>query len=170
MLFNSWIFIALVMLTMLVYYLPVIKRWQIYVLLIASFIFYAYDSLPLLLLLISSAAINALASYGSVYLKRPRIFATSGVILNIAILTLFKYGGLLSQTFLDANSGVGHILTTIPLPLGISFYTFSGISLVVDAYRGRLDKETQLVPVSFLKHLKKTMLYVCFFPKRQTRG
>lgn len=165
MLFNSWMFVALVILTMFAYYAPVVRRWQLYVLLTASFIFYAYDSMPLLVLLLLSAAINAVASYGAVYLKRPRMYATFGVILNIAILTLFKYGGLLSDTFFDVNSGVGHILTTIPLPLGISFYTFSGISLVVDAYRGRLDTETQLVPVSFLKHLKKTMLYICFFPK-----
>ena len=165
MLFNSWIFVSLVISTMLAYYAPVVRRWQLYVLLTASLIFYAYDSMPLLVLLLLSAAINAVASYGAVYLKRPRMYATFGVILNIAILTLFKYGGLLSDTFFDVNSGVGHILTTIPLPLGISFYTFSGISLVVDAYRGRLDTETQLVPVSFLKHLKKTMLYICFFPK-----
>ncbi len=165
MLFNSWTFVALVALTMLLYYAPYLKRWQTYILLFASFIFYAYDSMPLLLLLLLSAAFNAVASYGAFYLKRPRMFASFGVMLNILVLTMFKYGGLLSATFFNINSGVGHFLTTIPLPLGISFYTFSGISLVVDAYRGRFDKDRPLVHVPFLKHLMNTMLYICFFPK-----
>ena len=165
MLFNSWIFVALVVSTMLIYYTPFIRKWQTYVLLVASFLFYAYDSMPLLMLLLLSAVINAVASYGAFYLKHPRIYATSGVILNVTILAIFKYGELLSSSFFDVNSGVGHFLTTIPLPLGISFYTFSGISLVVDAYRGHLDNDTQLVPMSFSKHLKKTLLYICFFPK-----
>ena len=165
MLFNSWIFVTLVISTMLAYYAPVIRQWQSYILLSAGFLFYAYDNMPLLLLLMLSAFINAVASYGAFYLKCPRMFATYGVILNIIILALFKYGGLLSATFFDINSGAGHFLTIIPLPLGISFYTFSGISLVIDAYCGRLDKGTPLVSMSFFKHLKKTMLYLCFFPK-----
>ena len=165
MLFNSWIFVALVIVTIIIYYAPFTKRWQPYILLGASFIFYAYDSLPLLLLLVLSAVINAAASYGAVYLKHSHMFATLGIITNLAILTFFKYSGLLSDTFLDINSGIGHFLTTIPLPLGISFYTFSGISLVIDAYRGRLDKHAQIVPMSFSKHLKNTMLFICFFPK-----
>ncbi len=155
----------MVIATFIVYYMPILRRWQAYVLLGASFLFYAYDSLPLLLLLVASACINAVASYGAVYLKRPRMYTTVGIVVNIAILALFKYGGLLSASFFDVNSGVGHFLTTIPLPLGISFYTFSGISLVVDAYRGRFDKDTPLVSASFVKHLKKTLLYICFFPK-----
>ncbi|MBP3774832.1 MAG: MBOAT family protein [Bacteroidaceae bacterium] len=165
MLFNSWVFVGLVIATAIVYYLPFLKRRQLYVLLIASFLFYAYDNLSLLLLLIASGMVNAMASYGAMYDRRSRLFATSGVVVNLCLLALFKYGGLLSATFLDMSSGVGKVLCTLPLPLGISFYTFSGISLVVDAYRGKFDAASQSIRPSFWAHSKKTLLYICFFPK-----
>lgn len=165
MLFNSWEFVILVLAVLAVYYLPFLKRWQVYVLLGASFLFYAFDSLPLLLLLLASGIINAIASYGAVHLSRPRVYATVGVVANLLILALFKYGGLLSDTFLDTSSGVGHFLCQLPLPLGISFYTFSGISLVVDSYRGKHDVKTEGVREPFFHHLKNTLLYLCFFPK-----
>lgn len=164
MLFNSWIFIGLVLATMLVYYQPVLKNLQIYILLIASFVFYAYDSFYLLILLLASGVVNAIASYGAKYRRRSRLYATTGVVVNLTLLALFKYGNLLSLTFLDIENGIGKFLCTLPLPLGISFYTFSGISLVVDAYRGRFDEEKGEVP-KFRHYLKDTLLYICFFPK-----
>lgn len=165
MLFNSWLFVGLVIATAIVYYLPFLKKQQLYVLLIASFLFYAYDSLGLLLLLIASGILNAIASYGTMYRQHARTYATMGVIVNLCLLGLFKYGGLISTSFLDIRSGVGQFLCTLPLPLGISFYTFSGISLVVDAYRGRFDNPDPASQPSFWQHIKKTLLYICFFPK-----
>ena len=58
MLFNSWMFVALVILTMFAYYAPVVRRWQLYVLLTASFIFYAYDRNKVLEKVKLSAAIE----------------------------------------------------------------------------------------------------------------
>ena len=165
MLFNSWIFVGLVIATAVVYYLPLLKQRQAYVLLVSSCLFYAYDDTSLLLLLIASGMINALASYGAIYLKNARFYATAGVVTNLFLLTLFKYGGLISASFLDINSGIGLFLSRLPLPLGISFYTFSGISLVVDAYKGRYDDKTLPARPSFLHHAKNTLLYICFFPK-----
>lgn len=165
MLFNSWIFVGLFMATLVVYYLPMMKKLQVYVLLLASFLFYAYDSFWLLALLIASGIINALSSYGARFCHRPRLYATVGIIINLSILALFKYGGLISHSFLDTSEGVGRLLCTLPLPIGISFYTFSGISLVVDSYRGHYDQAVGEEKPSFLQHLKNTLLYVCFFPK-----
>lgn len=165
MLFNSWMFVGLVIVTLVVYYLPFLRRWQLYVLLISSFLFYAYDNLWLLLLLIASALINAVSSYGAMYSKKSRIYATVGVVVNLCLLAMFKYGGLISTSFFDKEAGIGHFLCTLPLPLGISFYTFSGISLVVDAYRGRYDVAESGERPPFIGHCKKTLLYICFFPK-----
>lgn len=165
MLFNSWIFVGLVIATLLVYYFPKMKTLQVYVLLLASFIFYAYDSLALLVLLLFSGIINATSSYGAKYWKRPRLFATMGVVVNLFILALFKYGGLIYVSFFDTDDGIGRLLCTLPLPLGISFYTFSGISLVIDTYKGRYDKGVERYSTSFYYHLKNTLLYICFFPK-----
>ena len=165
MFFNSWIFVGLVIATLLVYYLPKMKNLQVYVLLLASFVFYAYDSLALLVLLLFSGIINATSSYGAKYWKRPRLFATMGVVVNLCLLALFKYGGLISISFFDTEDGIGRLLCTLPLPLGISFYTFSGISLVIDTYKGRYDKGAEGSTVLFYQHLKNTLLYICFFPK-----
>ena len=165
MLFNSWAFLALVGATFFIYYLPFFRKRQIYVLLISSFVFYAYDSLGLLMLLFLSGFINAIASYGARYRQNPRIYTTMGVITNLIILVFFKYGGLISDTFLDSEVGIGRLLCTLPLPLGISFYTFSGISLIVDAYRGHFDKVSENNIPTFYAHLRKTLLYICFFPK-----
>ena len=166
MLFNSWEFVVLVLLTFMVYYLPWVRRWQIYVLLAASFVFYAFDSFWLLLLLLASGLVNAVSSYEARYCSRPRLFATLGVVVNLLLLAFFKYAGLISMSFLDPETGLGHFLCTIPLPLGISFYTFSGISLVVDAYKDRLKPETnQDARPVFWRYLRDTLLYFCFFPK-----
>lgn len=165
MLFNSWIFVGLVLATLLVYYLPMMKKLQVYILLVASFVFYTYDSFALLVLLLASGIINTVSSYGALFWKKPRLFATTGIAVNLCLLALFKYGGLISNSFLDTSDGIGKLLCTLPLPLGISFYTFSGISLVVDAYRGRYDEGMDGHQPSFYQHLKDTLLYICFFPK-----
>ena len=156
MLFNSWIFIGLVISTFVLYYLPVFRKYQLYVLLFASFFFYAYNNFPLLSVLLLSAFLSAVSSYGATS-KYPKVCVTLGVVLNLVILCTFKYMGLLAASV----SGVD-LLVFLPLPIGISFYTFSGISLVVDAYRGQIDIGGGK---NFPAHLKRTFLYICFFPK-----
>ena len=89
MLFNSWLFVGLVIATAIVYYLPFLKKQQLYVLLIASFLFYAYDSLGLLLLLIASGILNAIASYGTMYRQHARTYATMGVVVNLVQIRWF---------------------------------------------------------------------------------
>lgn len=165
MLFNSWMFVGLVLTTLLVYYLPMMKKLQVYVLLVSSFVFYAYDSLGLLILLLASGFINAISSYGARFWNRPRLYATIGVVINLILLASFKYGGLISNSFLDTSDGIGKLLCTLPLPLGISFYTFSGISLVVDSYKGYYGHEKGIQKIFFFHHLRNTLLYICFFPK-----
>lgn len=166
MLFNSWEFVALVIITFVVYYLPLGKWWQILVLLVSSFVFYVIDSFWLLLLLLASGLLNAISSYMAKYQGFPRLFATVGVVLNLLLLSLFKYGGLFSKSFGGVDTDLGHFLCVLPLPLGISFYTFSGISLVVDAYKDRLNPNLNNDSrPSFWIYIRDTMLYICFFPK-----
>ena len=158
-------FVGLVLATLSVYYLPMMKKLQVYVLLVASFVFYAFDSLWLLVLLLSSGFINAVSSYGARFWNKPRLYATIGVVINLILLASFKYGGLISTSFLDTNEGIGRLLCTLPLPLGISFYTFSGISLIIDSYKGCYDNKKEMQKPPFYNHLRNTILYICFFPK-----
>ena len=134
MLFNSFSFLVLVLVTMLFYYTPRLARYQIGVLIASSLFFYAYNQPLLVLLLLFSVSINIVSSYYVVYGKpeNKKLMATLGVVLNLSILAFFKYSPLLASTFLGTTSSVGEFLLTLPLPIGISFFTFQGISLVID--------------------------------------
>lgn len=172
MLFNSFPFLILLIITFILYYLPVFKKHQIWIVTISSFIFYAYH-LPVLLFLFSvSVILNSVASYGVFNSPAPahkRAFATFGVVLNLAILAFFKYSPLVAHTFWGnspAPNSIGHFLLTIPLPIGISFYTFHGISLVIDTFKGLHDGTARsLVKPNKVEHVLNTAFFLSFFPQ-----
>jgi alginate O-acetyltransferase complex protein AlgI len=174
MLFNSIPFVILVGVTFACYYLPGIRRYQVLLLTLASFIFYAYEQPILLLLLLASIAINVVTSYLIAVDEpsRQRLWAVLGVVLNLSLLLFFKYGPLFAKSFFGgAATDVGRFLITIPLPIGISFFTFQGISLVVEVFRDRQspkreqsDPRSRIVPHSFFEHLRNTALFKSFFP------
>jgi alginate O-acetyltransferase complex protein AlgI len=166
MLFNSFAFVCLLLATLPLYYLPPLNRHQVGLLIAASFCFYAYGQPHLLILLVCSAGINAVASYQC--LRRPERalpVAVAGVAANLAVLGFFKYSGLLATTLFQealATGSLGELLLRVPLPVGISFFTFQGISLVADAYSGRVER---LPRGSFRDHLGRTTFFICFFPQ-----
>lgn len=172
MLFNSFPFIFLVLITLFFYYNKRFIRYQIYILIISSFIFYAYGQPFLLLLLIISASINAVTSYlvyyeGKANLKK--IYAIVGVVFNIFILSAFKYSpffGIMINNFFSFES-IGEFLIAIPLPIGISFYAFQGISLVVDLYKNKEKNSDSNFKISknFVEHYIKTIFFISFFPQ-----
>lgn len=168
MLFTSSAFIILVLLTLCVYYMPLMRSFQIYILVSASFIFYAYGQPYLLALLIFSASINACVSYMVCFRherKTKYAYALLGVTANLSILVGFKYspffGGTIS--YYTSLSSIGEFLVSIPLPIGISFYTFQGISLVVDLYRNKHKHE--IAEQNFFTHYLKTIFFISFFPQ-----
>ncbi|RZA01594.1 MAG: MBOAT family protein [Sphingobacteriaceae bacterium] len=165
MLFNSFIFIALLLITLFLYYLPLFSKFQVQILIISSLVFYAYEAPALLLLLLFSAGINILTSYRVAYGEPHwrKTYATVGITLNLLILAVFKYSPLFANTFLDTNTGIGQFLILMPLPIGISFYTFEGISLLVDVYADK-HHDKILVDRSLQKHFSKTLFFVSFFP------
>ncbi len=173
LLFNSWEFIFLVLLTMLVYYLPLFRSLQVLILIASSFLFYAFDKPVLLLLLVFSLSFFAIVSYAVCYnfINKRSMWMGAGVVAGLSILGFFKYGTLISKTLLSANiinpTSTTHFIMSIPLPIGISFFTFEGISLIVDTYRSRTNKEDrsnlQIAP-NFFSHLQQTALFISFFP------
>ena len=137
-------------------------------LILSSCVFYAHHNPRLLLLLISSITINVFTSYyiqfGSVYLRRG--LATLGVMVNLGILAIFKYSPLIASTFLNPESDLAHKLVSIPLPIGISFFTFQGLSLMVDTYRAKdAPSASGLIQHDFLQHFRNTFFYIAFFPQ-----
>jgi len=128
MLFNSYIFIGLLIITFVFYYFPFFKKSQVQILILSSLIFYGYGQPYLLILLLLSAWINIISSYAVVnWSPSYRLsYAAFGVIINIGVLIFFKYSSLLATTFLNTDQGFGHMLTMIPLPIGISFTHLKG--------------------------------------------
>src|SRR3954447_10537942 len=172
MLFNSIPFVILVLVTFGLYYIPFLRRGQVLVLIAASFIFYAYERPSLLLLLLASIAINVVTSYFVAVDKvsRQRLWAVLGVVLNLGLLLFFKYSPLFANTFMGGGStSLGRFLISIPLPIGISFFTFQGISLVVEVFRDQQHRgdggsHPRVVPRNFMEHLANTALFKSFFP------
>lgn len=168
MLFNSFTFACLVLATLALYYLPALRRLQKWTLIISSFVFYGAESSQLLLLLWGSIGIN-IASSHLVHTGRKRLcstYAALGVIANLGLLAFFKYGPLAGRTFFDPADSIGAFLVQIPLPIGISFFTFQGITLLVDTLRIDRGTSGHVLPHESLRtHASNTTLYIAFFPQ-----
>ncbi|MDH4460316.1 MAG: MBOAT family O-acyltransferase [Flectobacillus sp.] len=164
MLFNSYPFVGFLLVTLFVYYLPLARRFQLLSLILASFYFYAFLKPILLVLLLASILFNTSVSW---VLERnsPKRWVTLGVIFNLLLLCFFKYASLIAKTFIDesSSSDLSSFILSIPLPIGISFYTFEGISLLVDSYRGKTSS-TKVTGKTFVEHLIETTHFVSFFP------
>lgn len=167
MLFNSFLFLGLLIVTLLLYYIPLFSRHQILTLILSSLLFYSYHQPALVLLLLFSVSINIVSSYYVVYgpARQKKMMATLGVVLNLLILLFFKYSPLFAKTFLSESNSVGEFLLYMPLPIGISFFTFQGISLVVDVYQEKYSDNKQLVPKKFITHARQVMFFKGFFPQ-----
>lgn len=167
MLFNSFIFLALVIVTFLLYYNKWLLKYQILILIVASLVFYAYSNIALLALLLSSVLINVLTSYYVVYgqVKRKKLLAVLGVVANLGVLAFFKYSPLIAVTFFKEGQTISEFLVSIPLPIGISFFTFQGISLVVDVYKEKHFVNANTIPESLAEHGKRTLFFIAFFPQ-----
>lgn len=169
MLFNSYDFIIFVIAVYVLYYF-LARHWQVWILLAAGLFFYGYSHPKLLLLLFTSASVNAVASYAIYHEKKSSlkyIYTFAGVVFNLAILSAFKYNKLLSEllpkTFIHESPTL-EALIQLPLPIGISFYTFHGISLLLDS--GTAEHKGLLkIDKSFAKHYFNTFLFINFFPQ-----
>jgi alginate O-acetyltransferase complex protein AlgI len=166
MVFNSIEFLILVGITFCLYYLPALRFFQVELLIVSSFVFYAWHAPWLLLLLITSIAVNSALGYAAAWRgkHRMRVIVFAGVVFNLGILGFFKYGPLAARTLRLAENGTAGFLLLMPLPIGISFYTFESISLLVDLFRHRTAGQDPFVPESKQRNLAHTALFFAFFP------
>lgn len=167
--FNSLPFFWLLVGTFVAYYAVRARGLQVLVLLVASAIFYGWTEPSLLLLLLASVGLNAVTSYqvaGAATQRGRWMWAAVGVVLNVLALAFFKYAGLaadvLGRLLEPADAQALRVMLTLPLPIGISFYTFEGISLLVDTYTGKVRPVAR--GQGFLQHWAETSLFVAFFP------
>lgn len=169
--YTDIIFIIFFSITFVLYYLVNKSQTQLLILILASLFFYAWESPPLLVIFLCSWFITGFSSY-SVFtaksLSQARLFTVAGVVVNLLLLGFFKYKFLVIQNLSalphQGPATLGEWLILAPLPIGISFYTFHGISLLVDIFRGNAPMFAERKP-SLALHLKETLLYLVFFPQ-----
>ena len=123
-------------------------------LLAASLIFYAFGQPVYLPLLLVSVLLNYLCGLLSAG-RYPRLGVGIAVAGGIGMLAVYKYADFAIGT-VNSLFGLSLPLTGIALPIGISFFTFQGLSYVIDVYRDRT-----LVSRSFFK----VLLYISYFPQ-----
>ncbi len=170
MLFNSFPFLVLFLATFIIYYIPLLRKNQVFILVCASLVFYSWDSPHLLLLLLASIFINSTISYKIAYGSKARqiLWAIIGITINLSTLIVFKYAALLTKLVFDSNNsevGIATFFLHLPLPIGISFYTFEGISLLVDVINDTAEQEKpSFVEKGIFQHFLKSSLFIAFFP------
>jgi len=139
---------------------PDLRTW---LLVFASYAFYAFWDARFMALLLGSTLINWSMAHIVHRLddqRRRKLVVGVAVALNLAVLGVFKYFNFFADSLNTALYSLG-VTRELPyldvaLPVGISFFTFHGISYVVDLYRGKLAR-----PAPF-SHL---LLYISFFPQ-----
>ena len=159
MVFSSTIFIFAFLPVVLLAYYILGKKVRNYVLLLASLFFYAWGGVDYLKILIASIIINyifgLLIDKVSDNTRLKKVILTIGVVLNLGILFYYKYYDFfVENTNLVFNTNFQ--LKYIALPIGISFFTFQGMSYIIDIYRkdGKVNKNPFAVA-----------LYISFFPQ-----
>lgn len=153
--FTSWQFGIFVAVVFGAYYLPPFRSLQTPLLVVASLIFYGYGQ-PELLPLLGLAVFGTYVFLVLALRSRTR-WLPVGIAFNLALLAFFKYKFLFMNLASVGPTGVAPVdfLLKLPLPIGISFFVFHNISLLVD-----LTRKDRTPP-----SLWDVFLYIIFFPQ-----
>lgn len=159
MTFVSIEFVILFLLTAATFYLCKGNRSKQFLLLAASYIFYAYWDVRLLLLLVFQTYVCYYLAMKIAREDRENVrkrYCVAGIIISLTVLGFFKYFNF----FMETVEGLFHLEKMgafyIVLPIGISFYTFQAMSYLIDVFRGRIEAREEYRKVAF---------YISFFPQ-----
>jgi len=162
--FTSFQFLLFLPIVFFLYYFIGTKRYkaQNIMLLIASYYFYGSWDFRFLFLLIFSTWLDyysGIQIFKSQTQGRKKFFLVASILINLGFLGYFKYYNFFINEFVILLNSFGYnaSITTlnILLPVGISFYTFHGLSYVFDIYYDRIKPTYDIVNYS---------LFVSFFP------
>lgn len=158
MVFSSLTFLQIFLPTVLLSYYLVPKSCKNTVLFLFNLLFYAWGEPVYVGLMIFSTVLDyccglTVEKYRETRRAKAGLAVSVGV--NLSMLFLFKYADFFIQT---ANGILGsHIsLLNLPLPVGISFYTFQTMSYTIDVYRGDVKAQKNIIAFG---------VYVSLFPQ-----
>lgn len=161
MIFSSLIFLfRFLPMTLAAYYIAPRKLRNL-VLFLASLVFYAWGEPVYVVLILFSTVVDyttgRLAGYyrekGRMKLAGASVFVSA--VINLSLLGFFKYADFFLQT-VHAVTGLTVPEAGLPLPIGISFYTFQTMSYTIDVYRGDAGVQKNLITFG---------AYVALFPQ-----
>lgn len=164
MLFNSVNFALFLPIIFILYWFATNKSLKIQniLLLAASYFFYACWDWRFLFLLLFSTLLDYFTGIKMAESKNQNIkkfWFWLSISVNLGFLSVFKYYNFFAISFTEAISNLGlHVnpwTLNVILPIGISFYTFHGLSYVIDIYKDRIKPEKNIIDYS---------LFVSFFP------
>ncbi len=164
MFFNSLSFALFLPIVFMLYWLVFNqnKTTQNTVLIVASYYFYSCWDWRFLFLLVFSTLLDygsALMMERSTTTKQRKFWLWLTIGINLGFLGVFKYYDFFAQSFAQLLHGLGFesnpLLLKLILPVGISFYTFHGLSYVIDIYYKRITAERNFIDYS---------LFVSYFP------
>ena len=162
--FTSIVYLPFLVITLgLFYAFRDRSKARLWLLLVASYIFYAWWDVRFLSLIIIISLTNYLAGkmiFEAEEASRRRSFLIVSLVVSLGVLGYFKYCNFFIETFtvLMTHLGIPMKISAlnIMLPVGISFYTFQAMTYTLDIYRGTMKPTDSAL---------KFFTYVAFFPK-----
>lgn len=158
MVFSSMTFLCVFLpVVFLLYYSIPSLRLRNILLIIVSLFFYAYGEPVYVLLMVISTVLNYILGrmLGQTEQRHRKIILAFAIICNLGILAFFKYADMIiatGNTIFQTDIRLLHL----PLPIGLSFFTFQAMSYVIDVYRG---------DVEYQRNYGNVLLYISFFPQ-----
>ncbi len=162
MLFNSFPFLIFLPIVFILYWCIKDFKKQNVLLLIASYFFYSCWDWRFLFLLVFSVVLDfysGLKIEEAQTRKQKRKWLFLSIIINVSFLGVLKYYNFFAASFISLAAHLGFHLdlwvVSLILPVGISFYTFHGLSYIIDVYKERIKAERNFIDYS---------LFVSYFP------
>ena len=160
MVFSSLLFLFMYLPIVLILYYLCPRRWRNLLLFIVNLIFYGWGEPIFVTLMIFSTIVDYtcgyfINKYRETNKKKAKGFLIASVCINLSLLGFFKYAGFLTNT-LNYLPFLNIPTLKIPLPIGISFYTFQTMSYSIDVYRGDAPMQKNIITFG---------TYVSLFPQ-----
>ncbi|MBP3701007.1 MAG: MBOAT family protein [Lachnospiraceae bacterium] len=161
MIFSSLLFLFRFLPMVLLLYFIAPKRFRNAILFISSLIFYAWGEPVYVVLMLFSTLVDF--THGWIITKareqgndrKAKMALISAMVINLTLLGVFKYTDFLISS-INTITGLAIPLVGLPLPIGISFYTFQTMSYSIDIYRGDAKLQKNMIDFG---------AYVAMFPQ-----
>ena len=162
MIFSSTLFLFLFLPIVLGVHFLIAQKYRNLFILIASLFFYAWGEQVLVLLMMSSICVNYVT--GNIIFEfqkkdkkiQSKIALIFGVAINLSVLAYYKYINFFIDTLSQIGLNINIDVSSVVLPIGISFFTFQSISYLIDVYRKTVEGQKSLINLG---------MYISLFPQ-----